>query len=112
VRAEEESALSVFAGLTRIAEDHITHETEPLRGRGHYLEPLAMTESNNPVTIAALPHGQLYATNARPRKACLSVCSDAVEKMISIEPGVSALLVLNAQRQETGRVNQGEGQSL
>ena len=90
-------AIPVFAGLTRIDGDEVIYEAELLRGRGQFLEPLALVESSEPVTIVALPSGQLYATNSGPRKALLSIRGHLVDKEVSIGPGETTLLASQAR---------------
>ncbi len=84
----------VFAGMMRIMSDEVVYETELQRGRGHYLEPLATVASTDPVTIAALPNGQLYATNPGRGRAVVSVQRGSSEITVSLEPGESAALVM------------------
>jgi hypothetical protein len=79
--------IPVFAGMARLQAERVIYETDLPQGQGHFLEALTVVETNESVTIAALPNGQMYITNHAPRTALISIQRRSICKTVSVKSG-------------------------
>ncbi|MCF7854216.1 MAG: hypothetical protein K9N51_05405 [Candidatus Pacebacteria bacterium] len=82
----------VFPGTTQLRKDRVVYETDLPKGHGTYFEPLAFIRTDETVSMAAMPNGQLYATNSESRQASVSLDRRSIKKSFSVKPGETVLL--------------------